>query len=153
MENATWRAAACLLLAGLAGTAQSQTCSSSNRLSVGQIGKLINGNTICVAGASGWEYQEQHRAAGGSAPATAAMTSGSLVDYKRGPGHPTDPSKVVGSWTISGSFGNNASITHNYGTGGSYTYSVHGSGIVGTTHMLCGPTTVSAVIKAGQGGC
>ena len=153
MKDETWRTTALLLLAGLAGTAQAQGCSPSNRLKATEIGALLNGNTICVGGGSGWEYQEQHRAPGGGAPASAAMTSGALLDYKRGPGHATDPAKVVGSWSISGNFGSSASVTHDYGSGGSYTYSVHGSGAVGSVHMLCGPTTVSALIKPGQGGC
>ncbi|MEY5100215.1 MAG: hypothetical protein RJA36_2934 [Pseudomonadota bacterium] len=157
MKKATWHGSVLLLLAGLAGAVQAQGCDAGNRLSAAQIRTLLNGNTICVASASGWESQEQHRASGGGL-ATSAMTSGDLWDYRRGPGDATDPSTKVGSWTVSSlSLGSSAgvggSVTYSYGTAGSGVYSVHGSGAVGSPHAFCGPVIVSALIKAGQGGC
>ena len=47
---------------------------------------------------------------------------GNVMDYKRGPGHPVDPSKVVGTYFIS--LGANT-VTYTYGDpGGPYTYSL-----------------------------
>lgn len=56
---------------------------------IGDLMSFVRGTTFCVArGAERW--QEFH------------ATSGELIDYKLGPGHPVDPTKTVGTWTVTG---------------------------------------------------
>lgn len=50
---------------------------------------FITGATVCVSrGAERW--QEYH------------ASGGDLIDYKRGRDHPTDPTKKVGTWSVTG---------------------------------------------------
>lgn len=66
--------------------------------------QLVGGKTLCAArGNERW--QEQHRD---------GPNSGDLWDYKRGPGHPTDPTAKVGTWSAAN--GANSSLTHTYGS-------------------------------------
>lgn len=68
----------------------------------------LTGNTMCaVRGSDRW--QELHRA------------DFALIDYKRGPGHPVDPTEQVGTWTSNDAA---STVTHNYGTGGVFTWLV-----------------------------
>lgn len=122
-------------------------CDNSTRLNAAAISALLGGNTVCVPTTTipTMTWQELHQGTSG----------GPLIDYKRGPGHPVDPSETVGSWTVSGSGVGNATVTHAYsGSGGTYIYSVHGTGIVGTDHSFCvGATEIVARVKAGGGAC
>lgn len=99
---------------------------------------LITGNTVCATrGAEMW--QEQHRA------------GGDLWNYKGGPGHPVDPSKQVGTWSIARNF-----VTYCYTGGTCYSYSVHGSGF--GPYSFCtrvnGTEVVSgAMFKPGSSSC
>jgi hypothetical protein len=85
---------------------------------------FVRGTTFCVArGNERW--QEFH------------AESGELIDYKLGPGHPVDPTKTVGSWTVTGMQAvvptdvraarprrdEGGVLTHTYG-GTSYTFAV-----------------------------
>lgn len=72
---------------------------------------VLSGRTTCVTKPNGDRYQEFHAA------------SGELIDYKRGPGHATDPSKKVGTWSASGN-----DVVYNYGPGQQYRYTVHRAG-------------------------
>jgi hypothetical protein len=90
--------AVCLLAA--AGSATAQVCPSGTarvfngtpsapNSGAGTFQTFIAGTTVCVArGAERW--QEYHAA------------GGDLIDYKRGPNHPVDPTKKVGTWSITG---------------------------------------------------
>lgn len=131
---------ACALVSG-----EAMAACTGNSLNVAQLNTLLTGNTVCVPATTvpNMTWQELHSSAG------------SLVDYKRGPGHPIDPSETVGSWSVSGNpAGNSATVTHNYGSGGSYTYSVYGTGVVGTNHSFCGSgPEIVARVKAGGGAC
>jgi len=140
--------ASTIALAVVSGEAMAD-CSNSTRLGPTAISALLGGNTVCVpvATVDPMTWQELHTG-------TATSTTGSLVDYKRGPGHATDPSETVGTWTVNGNGVGNASVTHNYGSGGSFTYEVHGSGVVGTNHSFCGSgPEIVARVKSGGGGC
>jgi hypothetical protein len=122
-------------------------CIGGTRLNAAQITLLLTNNTVCVPAATvpDMTWQELHSSGSG----------GDLVDFKRGPGHAIDPSETVGSWSVTANpAGNNATVTHNYDSGGTYTYSVFGSGVVGTSHSFCGsaPEIVGRV-KSGGGAC
>ena len=100
---------------------------------------LLEGNTVCVGAQPTMEAQEFHQA------------GGALIDYKRGPGNPVDPSKQVGTWTVNPGRPN-AFVTHNYGGGAVYTYSVWANSE--GTHSFCKvKSEVKASIKIGGGPC
>jgi len=110
---------------------------ASTRVKGPALNTLINGNTVCATrGSDVW--QEQHRA------------GGQLWDYKMGPGHPVDPSKQVGTWSIARNF-----VTYCYTGGICYSYSVHGS--AGGRYSFCsanGTEVVSgATFKPGNASC
>ncbi len=121
-------------------TGQASAACSGNSLNQTQLGNLLTGNTVCVPAVmvDPMTWQELH------------VAGGALVDYKRGPGHAVDPSEQVGTWSISGT-GNNATVIHNYGTGGSYQYTVYPNG---ANYSFCsaGPEIVARV-KTGGGAC
>ena len=100
------------------------------------------GNTVCVGSAPTFEAQEQH------------VTGGTLIDFKRGPGHPTDPTKTIGTWVTSGN-GGNTIVTYNYTGGSSYSYNVCTSGIddLGFCPSGTNTPTVNAKLKSGLVGC
>jgi hypothetical protein len=106
---------------------------------------LLSNKTVCVPAVTvpTMQWQEFHQ------------PGGALIDYKRGPGNAMDPTETVGSWRISGnsgSAGNEAFITHDYGAGGSYTYKVYNNG---TTISFCGgnPSEIVASVRSGQVAC
>lgn len=103
------------------------------------ITSLLTGNTVCVGTAGNWEAQELH------------VSGGNLVDFKRGPGHPVDPSETVGSWSVNAAAN---TVSHNYGAGGTYTYTISPNG--GAGYSFCstaGAPEILATVKAGGGGC
>ncbi|MDX2367868.1 MAG: hypothetical protein QNK36_05615 [Colwellia sp.] len=91
---------------------------------------LLPGKTVC-ASFGGEQWQELHTGAG------------SLIDYKKGPVDPVDPSENVGSWSVSGN-----TVTYNYGSGGSYSYRIFDNG---GTYSFCGispaPTEIVATLQ------
>ena len=101
---------------------------------------LLEGNTVCVPAGNQptMDAQELHQA------------GGALIDYKRGPGHPIDPTKQVGSWTVTGERG--VFVAHKYGVNVQYTYSVWANS--DRTHSFCRVNSeVKARIKIGGGPC
>lgn len=117
-------------------TASNKTDGTSSAVT---LNALLSGNTVCVGSAGNWEAQEYH------------ASNGDLIDWKRGSGHPVDPTKKVGTWSITGT---GAAMKVNY-TYGSHTYSNavwnHGDG----TYSFCnnqGTETIGR-IKTGQGAC
>ncbi len=142
MKNylASWSAGALLLVFASGAWA---ACPTGTALTSTQITALLSANTICAASGSD-VWQEQHRA------------GGQLWDYKRGPGHATDPTAQVGTWTINaGSRTSPAgTVTHNYGGASVYTYNVFGTGVVGSSHNFCNAvTSVVGTVKPGQSSC
>jgi len=78
--------------------------------------------------------------------------TGTMVDYKKGPNDPIDPSEQVGTWSIGGTDNRGVSVTYDYGSGGSYVYSVFNNG--NGTYSFCSTNPeIVARIKTGGGGC
>ena len=72
---------------------------------------VLQGNTACVGTAPTFESQELHQA------------GGALIDYKRGGGS-VDPTKQVGTWSVTGTDGRGVFVTYDYGGGNIYNYAV-----------------------------
>lgn len=110
-------------------------CTEQNRLNQTQIGSLLTGNTVCaILGNERW--QEWHSGAN-------IMELGNNANGEN-----------VGTWSVSGQ-GANATVVYNYGTGGSYTYSVCQQG---ANYDFCGAAfggrdVTNASVKTGKGGC
>jgi hypothetical protein len=115
MKTAIWAVGVAAL--GLAGAALAQTpppcpCDAS-KIQRTDVATLVTGKTACaVRGSERW--QEFHQ------------SGGSLIDYKLGPGSTTDPSEKVGTWLAGKASRTNplATVTYNYGSGGTYAYAV-----------------------------
>ncbi len=101
-------------------------CTPPGRLNQTQIGNVLRDNTVCAQrGDESW--QEEHHA------------DGKLWDFKLGDDDPIDPRKQVGTWSITGT-GSNTTVTYDYGSGGSYTYSVWNNG--GGSYSFCSGGTL-----------
>lgn len=127
-----------VLLACVSGEALA-LCSSTQVIGMA-LETLIVGKTVCAT-RSAERWQEQHQ--GGP-------TSGQLWDYKRGPGHATDPMKHVGAWRI---VGNNVNYAY-LGGAGIFTYTVHDNG--DTTYDFCtggAPIVTGATFTSVFGSC
>ncbi|EGJ10134.1 MULTISPECIES: hypothetical protein [Rubrivivax] len=132
-----------LLLAAAAVSAQSCPAGQT-RLNQLQIRAQIAGNTLCaVSGGDRW--QEFHQ--GGT-----TNTSGALIDYKKGPNDPVDPSTPVGTWSLTDR-GSNTLLVHNYGPSATYSWAVcRANG--GTYTLVSDQATITSVtVKEGQSGC
>lgn len=131
-------AAACALLGGVLGMSSAGAACSGDRLNQTQLATAFSGNTVCaVRGGDRW--QEFHQ------------PGGTLIDWKLGPSHPVDPTDPVGTWSIVGT-GINATLVHNYGAGGTYTFAVYNNG--GGSYSFCsGGTEQLVTVRAGQGAC
>ena len=128
-----------LAMAGLPSAAMAACGQPSTRVgSSAELSALLTGKTVCVPSSKPgwtWEWQELHQA------------PNILVDYKKGQGHVIDPSTPVGTWTIAGT-GGRAVVTHDYGGGQSYTYTVWNNG--NGTHSFCSANPeIIATIKSG----
>jgi hypothetical protein len=111
---------------------------------------LLLNNTMCVPNAGGgWSYQEEH------------ISPNILKDYKKGPGDPVDPEKVLGTWTYTTN-GSNSAVTYNYTafgneTAGPFTFKVYLTsgtlGADGSTYDFCKNDGVvaSATLRTGTG--
>jgi hypothetical protein len=142
------------LLLAYAGLAQAQstticTCDSSAvRVDSGTLTGLLTNKMVC--GKIGSEvWQEWHN--GGAV--------GQLVDYKKGPGDPVDPSAVVGSYVVNGdntvsySYPVPPTATYKYdvclvSSTNSYTFcgaNYGGRNVVGVRIGGAGPTSCSGV--------
>jgi hypothetical protein len=136
--------AAGLLSVGLAGPVAAQSCpvGSSERVNGGNaLRTLLTGRTVCAIRASE-RWQEFHQ------------SDGALIDWKRGPTDPVDPTKQVGTWSASN--GTNADVTYNYGAGATYTFIVCAVPTVAavTSYTFIGPSTVTgATLRNGQVAC
>ena len=69
---------------------------------------LLSGSTACVCGETDtggnctkWQSQEQH------------IAGGQLRDYKKGSSDPVDPTKVLGTWAVTGQ-GATTIVTYDY---------------------------------------
>ena len=120
-------------IAGAACTAASHVTGATT------LTTLLQGKTLCaLRGTDRW--QEFHQA------------GGALIDYKKGPTDPVDPTKQVGTWTVSGN-GSGTQVRYSYGQGASYTYKVH-TIIQDASYSLCSSTEDLVVsMRSGQGPC
>lgn len=122
-------------------------CDKKTELGANALKALLGGNTVCVpkVTVATMTWQELH-------VGTSTSTTGDLVDYKRGPPPRPDPTAKVGTWTVTGSGNGNATVIHNYGSGGTYTYTVHPIG--GAFYEFCnGATVIEARVQSGSGAC
>lgn len=106
------------------------------------LGAALAGKMVC--GAVGNErWQEWHNG-------TAA--SGVVVDFKRGPGHPVDPSGQVGTYSVS-TAGATSTVSYAYGGSNNYAYRVCRVG--STSYAFCGAALggrdITGVIVGGSG--
>ena len=120
----------------MASQASAQTCSCNGaltRVTGTALSTLIVGQTACATlGGSSWQSYHQ--------------SGGSLIDYKKGPSDPVDPTKVMGTWSI-----NSDKVQYNYGTGGVFEYEVCGTSSSAT---YCGASNIPSIrFLAGQGAC
>jgi hypothetical protein len=143
-----------VLLLAVAGAAAAQTCPAgttrqtggtpANPTAVGgNFTSFITGATICAARGSD-RWQEFH------------ASGGALIDFKRGAGHPVDPTRQVGTWTANDA---DSTVTHTYGPQSSFTWAlcrVDGSNPVTYTMVMNSPTAVTITgvrVLAGQVPC
>ncbi len=124
-----------LILLGLAATSQAYAgcpCTGSTRLNQTQIQSELNGNTVCaIFGSERW--QEWH-------------SGGSILELGNDPN-----GEVAGTWSVAGN-GPNATVVYNYGTGGTYSYSVCKN--ADSSFDFCGDRLITnASVKPGKGGC
>jgi hypothetical protein len=129
----------------VAGHASAQACpGGTTRLTGAALQTLIGNNTLCAASSSNSDtWQEYHQGA----------SSGNLIDWKQGPGHPVDPTATVGTWAVGSDA--NALLTHTYGAS-VYSWMVCQQGTTNNFVLAStsGAATVSGVVvKAGQGAC
>jgi hypothetical protein len=135
--------AVALALAGLPAAAMAACGAPSVRLADPALTTLLQGNTVCVPVVTQptMTWQEFHQA------------GGTLIDYKRGPSDPVDPTKIVGTWAITGNSTRGWFVTYTYPpSGGTYNYSVWDNG--NGTHSFCSanPEIIGKVI-IGQVAC
>lgn len=118
---------------------QAMAACSGNALNVSQINSALSGNTVC--GARGKERWQEYHAQGGN-----------LIDYKMGPNDKVDPSKKVGSWSVTGNQGGNqAKVNYDYGSGGQSSYTVYSNG--GGRYSFCGGGELQVSVLPGQVKC
>jgi hypothetical protein len=123
------------------------TCSGTAVSGTGTLAGALNNNTVCVGAAGNWQSQELHH-------------GGSIDEYKKGPGHPTDPSVPnYGSYTI-GTSASHDTIVYTYSgtTFQTYMVSINGTSISYCDNLAnsgngAGIVKVTGTLKSGGGGC
>lgn len=129
-----------VIAAGVAASGAYAACTPASQVKgANDLRAVLQGNTICVTrGNERW--QEYHQA------------GGALIDYKKGPDHKVDPSKRVGTWSISGN-GTGTQLRHEYTSGAAFSYTVH-TITAGSSYGFCGGGGEMIVtLRAGQGAC
>jgi hypothetical protein len=141
MKSLVLAAAAGIALAGLPAVSMAACAAPSVRVNTkAATNTLLTGNTVCAGSAPTFESQELH------------VNGGALIDYKRGPGNPVDPSKQVGTWAATGADGRGVFVTYDYGSGKIYTYAVWNNG--DGTHSFCSANPeIKVRVKTGGGAC
>ena len=91
--------------------------SGYDQLNQTQVEALIGSSMACypVAGPP-WTFQEYH-------DGSTTFATGGITDYKRGPGNPRDPSKLIGTYTIDAT----GVLISSYGGARSYSYTIWGN--------------------------
>ena len=127
---------ALVLVLGAAQLFAADGARAQTTLTASQIQALLTTNYAC--GSSGTEKWDEILIGG---------ASGDVNDYKKGPSDPVDPSAKVGIYTINA----NDTITYNYGSGGTYTYSIVTAGATAGspgTYSFVGPSTWTISVQA-----
>jgi hypothetical protein len=133
-----------ILVAGLLSVAGVGNASAqcAPQMTLSQLQALLSNRTACVGITPSATWSEWHN----------GTTTGSVVDWKKGPGDPVDPTAIVGTYAITGDTQGSA-ITYIYASA-SYTYTVtQGVGPVYTFCPAGGGTNFSVTIKTGQTPC
>lgn len=128
-----------MMLSG--ATAAIAACPGNGYLSGSRVSSLLSGQTACSpafcsgsGSGANCKWQENHQGTG----------SGSLVEQHTG--DPGDPVETVGTWSVQN---NTGIITHNYGSGGSFSYSVNDN--KDGTYSFCGANgEFTFSVKAGR---
>jgi hypothetical protein len=117
-----------------------------NATRVEDLSSLLNNSTVCATGTgpnAGDRWQEWHQ----------TDASNTLTEYARGPDDPVDETRDVGTWSINNNNSPDATVTHDYGGGQEYTWSVHHNG--GSSYSFCtgpgGTEVATADITPGNG--
>lgn len=113
-----------LLIATLAPVAHAGDCTPGGGGTLQTRANLINAvanQTICASANNGDSWQEYHK--------LDTSNGGALTEYARGPGHPVDPTQLVGSWVRSGT-----TLVYNYNTGSSFAFELW---LKGGTYYYC----------------
>ena len=134
--------ASLMLLAGAGISGGALAACSGTQVNGAQLAELLPGRYACAADSRpewGWKFQELH------------VAPNTLLDYKRGPAHATDPSKKVGTWasvdeTVQDSYLDGS------GSSGPYTHTVHDSG-EGAYSICQGGSEVATLQDNGGSGC
>jgi len=117
------------------GTGQAWAAGPCNSpLSDTELATTLNGHWACQVP----EWNEQHTGVG-------AATSGNIVDYKKGPHDPVDPSTTVGTYSIAKVNGKGV-VTYAYGPPGSSTFSYNVQNISGNSYSFCQITPGNVVL-------
>lgn len=109
--------AASLLLMFGTGQVMAQNCSSGTPLTQAQISNLLANRYACVGTSPNAQWNELH-------------SGGLVLDYKKGPTDPVDPSDTpshpTGSYTVTGlgSSQTTGTVHYNYGAGGTFAYNI-----------------------------
>jgi hypothetical protein len=112
------------------------------QMTLTQLQALLPNHTACVGTTPNATWSEWHNGA----------SSGSVVDWKKGPSDPVDPTTSVGTYAITGNTEGSA-VTYTYGSR-VYTYTVtQGAGPVYTFCPAGGGANLSVTIKTGQTSC
>lgn len=148
MKAALLLATAPLLIA-LAGSVHAQnncSCGTGARVAPDTaIATLLGGKTVCASLSDSERWQEFHEGT--------TSAGGALTDYKKGPDDKVDPSKVVGSWSTTGS-GAGSRVIYNYGSGGTYQYEVcENGGAVRFCGARYGGRDITGSLSSGQVSC
>lgn len=136
MKNLVRSAAMLAFGVGLAAQASAQSCPSGAPLVLDAQTLLVN-KTVCAARPPD-TWQEFHQ------------SGGTLIDFKKGPSDPVDPTKAVGTWSASATAG---TVTYNYTGDGSYTYVVCNAGASYTFVSTTAGTISGITLKPGQVAC
>jgi hypothetical protein len=115
----------------------------------GNLTNFLENKTVCATATGdggtklGDKWQEWHQ----------SNRTRTLTEYGRGPGHPVDPTRDVGTWSAEN--GANADVTYNYTGNGSYTWVLYDDG--DDDYSFCtgesGTVIATATFKVGQASC
>jgi hypothetical protein len=101
------------------------------QLTQAEVEALVGTSMACYPASAPYHDQEYHTGSASSA-------AGNIIDYKKGPTDPRDPSTQVGSYSVS----SGGALQYTYTGGATYTYGVWGSQTSGSgTYDFCNGVT------------